>query len=122
MSNSFFLDGLIPPITKRQLAAALGVSERSVFNYQVVATTSVDDFLSDYPVVNGKYITSTPMTYYQAWIIGHIKTFLDFFPNVKILQNKLENDPQVQQSWSKQVFLTEFPEYYDNTQSFLVKL
>ena len=121
--DEFQLHKLTPPITKRKLALALGVSERSIFNYQIVAATSVDDFLSDYPNLDGKYHTSAPLTLYQAHVIGQIKAFLDYFPSVRILQDKLENNRDIQQSWSKQAFLLQFPEYSDNSpQSSLVKI
>lgn len=121
MSNSFSLDDLKPPITKRKLAQALGVSERSIFNYQIVAMTSVDDFLPDYPSIGGKYHTAAPMTQYQAYVISQIKAFLDYFPNVRILQDKLENDICIQKSWGKPAFLAKFPEYSDNSQSSLAR-
>ena len=123
MINAFSLETLTPPITKRQLAQALDVSERSIFNYQLIAITSIDDFLGDYPSVGGKYITSAPMSHYQANVIAHIKAFLDYFPNVRILQEKLEIDSNIQRSWSKAAFLAQYPEYSDNSpQSSLVKL
>ena len=120
--DEFQLHTLKSPITKRKLAQALGVSERSIFNYQIVATTSVDDFLGDYPSVDGKYATNAPLTLYQAHVIGQIKAFLDYFPSVRILQDKLENNRDIQQSWSKQAFLLQFPEYSDNSQSSLARL
>ena len=120
--DEFQLHALTPPITKRKLAAALGTSERSIFNYQIVAITSVDDFLSDYPTVDGKYATNAPLTLYQAFILSQIKAFLDYFPSVKILQDKLENHKDIQRSWSKAAFMAQYPEYSDNSQSSLLKL
>ena len=122
MRNSFSLDTLTPPITKRKLAAALGVSERTIFNYQTFAATSIDDFLADYPTVGGQFATFAPLTMYQAYVLAEIKSFLEYFPNVRILQEKLENDPKIQGNWSKQAFLAKFPEYSDNSSSSLVKI
>ena len=121
MSNSFSLENLTPPITKRKLAAALGTSERTIFNYQAFAVTSIDDFLSDYPTVGGAYATNAPLTAYQAYVLAQVKSFLEYFPNVRILQERLENDRNIQQSWSKAAFLAKFPEYSDNSSS-LVKI
>ena len=123
MTNSFSLNDLKPPITKRKLASALEVSERSIFNYQLIAITYIDDFLPDYPNVVGRYETAAPMTYYQAWCIWKIKQFLDYCPMSSILKNSLENDQKIQQSWSKAAFMAQFPAYSDNSpQSSLIKL
>jgi len=110
------------PITKKRLASYLGVSERSIFNYQLLAVQFVDDFLSDYPSIGGKYITATPLTAYQAWVIFNIHQFLAYFSNQRILKDRLENDPQIQASWGKPAFMAKYPEYSDNSCNSLVKL
>jgi len=110
------------PITKRRLASFLGISERSIYNYQVVASQFVDDFLGDYPIVEGHYVTSAPLTSYQAWVIGRIHEFLEYFGNSRILKDRLENDRNIQTSWSKTTFMAKFPEYPANTNNALIKL
>jgi hypothetical protein len=114
---------LTPPITKTSLAKAMGCHYRSINNYHQVACTYLDDFLPDYPTISGKYETASPMTYYQAWCIWKVKLFLDFYPMSSILKNGLENDPRIQQSWSKKAFFAEYPEYTDDdsTQSALTR-
>jgi hypothetical protein len=99
------------PITKKKLASFIGVSERTIYNYVFMATQFVDDFLPDYPSVSGKYLTSLPLTCYQAWVITQINQFLEFFGSSKLLENKLENDRIIQQSFGKSAFLAKFPEY-----------
>ena len=110
------------PITKTSLAKAIGCHYRSIANYHQIAATYIDDFLPDYPSVNGKYETAAPMSFYQAWCLWKIKNFLDFCPISSILKNSLENDICIQQSWSKAAFIAQYPEYSDNSQSSLIKL
>ena len=119
MNETFIPDA---PITKKRLASFLGVSERSIFNYQLLASQYVDDFLSDYPSVCGKYVTAAPLTSYQAWVISNIHKFLEYFANKRILQDRLENDSQIQQSWGKQAFKAKYPEYSDDSCNSLVRL
>ncbi len=99
------------PITKKKLASFLSVSERSVYNYTFMASRFIDDFLPDYPVIDGKYLTSAPMTNYQAWAITQIHNFLEFFGSSKLLENRLENDRKIQSSFGKSAFIAKFPEY-----------
>jgi hypothetical protein len=119
MNETFIPDA---PITKKRLASFLGVSERSIFNYQLLASQYVDDFLADYPAIGGKYITASPLTGYQAWVLCNIHKFLEYFANKRILTDRLENDPQIQQSWGKTAFLAKYPEYSDDSCNSLVKL
>jgi hypothetical protein len=99
------------PITKKKLASFLGVCERTCYNYVFMASQFVDDFLGDYPTVNGRYLTSVPVTTYQAWVICQIHNFIDFFGSTKLLANKLENDRIIQKSFGKSAFMAKFPEY-----------
>jgi hypothetical protein len=99
------------PITKKSLASFMGVSERTVYNYTFMASQFVDDFLGDYPAIDGRYVTSLPLTSYQAWVLTQIHEFLEFFASSKLLTNRLENDRKIQASFSKQAFMAKFPEY-----------
>ena len=99
------------PITKKAIASFLRVSERTVYNYVFMASQYVDDFLSDYPSLNGKYLTSMPLTAYQAWVLTQINEFLEFFAHYKLLANRLECDKTIQAAFGKQAFLAKFPEY-----------
>jgi hypothetical protein len=99
------------PITKKALASFIGVSERTIYNYTCMASQFVDDFLGDYPSLNGRYITAMPLTSYQAWVLTQIHEFLGFFCSSKLLEDRLENDRKIQQSFSKYAFLGKFPEY-----------
>jgi hypothetical protein len=119
MNETFIPDA---PITKKRLASFLGVSERSIFNYQLLASQYVDDFLSDYPSVCGKYITAAPLTAYQAWVLCNVHKFLEYFACKRVLTDRLENDPQIQQSWGKQAFIAKYPEYSNDSCNSLVRL
>ena len=111
------------PITKTSLAKAMGCHYRSIGNYHQIAATYIDDFLFDYPSIEGRYETAAPMTFYQAWCIWKIKIFLDYCPMSSILKNSLENEAKTQQSWSKSAFMAQYPEYSDNSpQSCLARL
>jgi hypothetical protein len=99
------------PITKKKLASFLDVSERSIYNYVFMASQFIDDYLSDYPVIDGRYLTSAPLTAYQAWAVTQIHDFLEFFGSAKLLENRLENNRIIQQSFGKLAFMAKFPEY-----------
>jgi hypothetical protein len=57
--------------TKFQLAKELGVSPRTVFNYNKLAL-DVNDFYDDYPTLNGDTNTRHPLTDYQCWVIKNL--------------------------------------------------
>jgi hypothetical protein len=99
------------PITKKKLASFLNVSERTVYNYVFMASQFIDDYLPDCPVIDGRYLTSAPLTEYQAWAVTQIHDFLEFFGSSKLLENKLENDRIIQLSFGKSAFMAKFPEY-----------
>jgi hypothetical protein len=99
------------PITKKSLASFLGVSERTIYNYTFTASQYVDDFLTDYPAIDGRYVSSLPLTSYQAWVLIRINQFLGFFGSARLLENRLENDKQIQQAFGKSTFLAKYPEY-----------
>jgi hypothetical protein len=109
------------PITKKSLASFLGVSERTVYNYTFTASQYVDDFLPDYPAIDGRYVTSLPLTSYQAWVLIRINEFLSCFGSSKLLENRLENDRQIQQAFGKSAFLAKYPELLGDSSS-LVKM
>jgi len=99
------------PITKRKLCDFLQVSERTVYNYQEIASAYCDDYLADFPVVDNEYVTSVPLSEYQALVLMNIHQFMSYFKNSRLLKDRLENDHRIRSAWSKAAFLLKFPEY-----------
>lgn len=96
--------------SKSQLAVKINCSLRSIYNYHEVATLFVDDFLSDYPTMGEKIITSHPLTIYQCWVLFRIHQFLKVIPKAELLKHSLEHDFKVQQQYSKAQFEATYPE------------
>ena len=96
--------------TKSQLAVKIKCSLRSVHNYHEIASICVDDYLTDYPTIGEKIVTSHPLTIYQCWALFRINQFLKLIPKAELLKHSLEHDPRVQQQYSKAQFEATYPE------------
>ncbi len=96
--------------SKSQLAVKIKCSHRSIHNYHEIARLFVDDFLSDYPTIGEKIITSHPLTIYQCWVLFRIHQFLKVIPKAELLKHSLEHDSRVQQQYSKAQFEATYPE------------
>lgn len=96
--------------SKSKLSLKIKCSLRSIHNYHEIASLFVDDFLNDYPIFRGKFLTSHPLTIYQCWVIFRIHQFLKLIPKAELLKHTLENDPNVQFQYSKAQFELIYPE------------
>ena len=108
--NEFPVEKLNILTTRNALAIVIGCSNRSIFNYQKIAVEFVDDFLFDFPQLEGKFVTDYPLTTYQCWVIYRIHYFLKLVPKAGILKHSLEHDENTQHQYSKTQFNTLYPE------------
>lgn len=88
----------------------INCSLRSIHNYHEIAAIYVDDYLTDYPTIGEKIITSHPLTIYQCWVLYRIHQFLKLIPKAELLKHSLEHDLRVQRQYSKAQFETIYPE------------
>lgn len=58
--------------TKLELAKRLQVTERTVYRYLGIASKH-DDFIDDYPEIQGLKISSSKLSNYQVWVVEKIK-------------------------------------------------
>lgn len=96
--------------SKAQLPMKINCSLRSIHNYHEIAAIYVDDYLTDYPTIGEKIITSHPLTIYQCWVLYRIHQFLKLIPKAELLKHSLEHDLRVQRQYSKAQFETIYPE------------
>lgn len=108
--NDFPIQDLGVLTSKSKLAAKMKCSPRSIFNYHEIATEYVDDFLEDYPTLNGQFLTAHPLTIYQCWVIFRIHQFFKLIPKAELLKHTLENEANVQFQYSKAHFEAIYPE------------
>lgn len=108
--NQFAVQDLEVLTSKSKLAMKIKCSLRSIHNYHEIAAFYVDDFLQDYPIIESKILTSTPLTQYQCWVIYRIHQFLKLIPKAELLKHTLEHDSKVQFQYSKAQFELIYPE------------
>lgn len=104
------LPNLSPLTSKSALSRKLKISLRSIHNYHDIALIYVDDFADEYPILDGRRLTSHPLNIYQCWVLLRIKQFLASIPNSELLKSQLENDPSFQCQFSKEQFERLYPE------------
>ncbi len=62
--------------SKKRLAKHLGVTERTLHNYHKIVINSINDFVKDYPSLDGVPNTRCSLSPYQSWVIECFRNLL----------------------------------------------
>jgi len=83
------------PITKNDLAKAIGVGRSTLGIWARKARFHVPDFAKAYPVLGGKQIIKAPLSPYQAWVLVQFGKTVKMMGNVELaLQYVHENQKE----------------------------
>lgn len=79
-------------LTKEEIANQLNIKVRTLHYYHEIAFTYVDDFINDYPTVNGEPHTRCKLTLYQVWILRKLVNLGRRFNSRQILPDLIKGN------------------------------